>query len=42
VTVIDYNLWQMPSEDKDPRLYDGVAIYLDTAGDRATAPQSDD
>ncbi|MBC7226328.1 MAG: DNRLRE domain-containing protein [Thermoflexales bacterium] len=42
VTVVDYNLWQMPSEDKDPRLYDGVAIYLDTAGDRATAPQPDD
>ncbi len=42
VTVIDYNLWQMPSEDKDPRLYDAVAIYLDTAGDRATTPQPDD
>ncbi len=42
VTVVDYNLWQMPSEDKDPRLYDAVAIYLDTAGDRATAPQTDD
>ncbi len=42
VTVIDYNLWQMPSENRDPRLYDAVAIYLDTAGDRATAPQPDD
>jgi len=42
VTVVDYNLWQMPSEDKDPRLYDAVAIYLDTAGDRATVPQPDD
>ncbi len=42
VTVVDYYLWQMPSEDKDPRLYDGVAIYLDTAGDRATTPKQDD
>jgi uncharacterized repeat protein (TIGR01451 family) len=42
VTVVDYNLWERTSESKDPRLYDAVAIYLDTAGDRAAQPQTDD
>lgn len=42
VTVVDYNLWQMPLEDKDPRTYDAVAIYLDTAGNRAAQPDSND
>lgn len=42
VTVVDYYLWERTSPDKDPRLYDAVAIYFDTAGDRASTPQPDD
>lgn len=39
-TVIDYFLWETATEN--PRGYDGIALYLDTAGDRAAAPQTDD
>lgn len=40
VTVVDYFLWETATEE--PRGYDGIALYLDTAGDRAAAPQPDD
>lgn len=45
VTVVDYNLWERPSGpygDEDPRRYDAVAVYLDTGGNRAAQPDSDD
>lgn len=42
VTVVDYNLWERPSEEHDPRLYDAVAVYLDTQGHRSGPPQADD
>ncbi len=44
VTVVDYYLWykENPVPTDDLTQYDGVAIYLDTAHDRGTAPQSDD
>ncbi len=43
-TIVDYYLWynKTPSAADDLTEYDAVAIYLDTALDRAAAPQADD
>jgi uncharacterized repeat protein (TIGR01451 family) len=42
--VVDYWLWsdQDPQPSDDLTQYDAIAVYLDTRGDRATSPQSDD
>ncbi len=43
VTVADYYLWfDEPAQATDFTRYDAVALYLDTAHDRAAAPQRDD
>lgn len=44
VQAIDYFLWYKkdPQPSDDLTQYDGVALYLDTAHDRAGAPQPDD
>ncbi len=45
ITVVDYYLWEVPDYlwgQEDPRHYDAVGLYLDTAGDRASTPQPDD
>jgi len=43
-TIADYYLWYDENADSSSDLtqYDAVALYLDTAYDRATAPQPDD
>jgi len=43
-TVVDYYLWynEAPGASDDLTAYDAVAIYVDTAFDRATKPQTDD
>jgi uncharacterized repeat protein (TIGR01451 family) len=42
--VVDYWLWydEDPQPSDDLVQYDAIAVYLDTDGDRATNPQSDD
>lgn len=42
--VVDYYVWykQNATASTDLTRYDALAVYLDTARDRATAPQSDD
>ena len=44
LTVIDYYLWYNPNPQSSDDLseYDAAVIYLDTAHDLATLPQSDD
>ncbi len=44
VTVVDYYLWynQNPQPADDLTQYDAVALYLDTAGARSSAPQPGD
>lgn len=43
-TIVDYYLWYLENAQltDDLTQYDAIALYLDTAHDRATAPQSDD
>jgi uncharacterized repeat protein (TIGR01451 family) len=41
-TIVDYYLWYDPTGASDPRGYDAFALYLDTRGDRASTPASDD
>ena len=41
-TIVDYYLWFDPTGAADPRTYDALAVYLNTAGVRATAPQATD
>lgn len=46
VSVIDYYLWfeDTPNANSSPTSYDydGIALYLDASGDRASAPAPDD
>ncbi len=44
VNIVDYYLWYNRDDPQAGDLtdYDAVAVYLDTAHDRATAPQADD
>lgn len=41
-TIVDYYLWYDPTGAADPRTYDAFAIYLDTDGDRGSAPDAND
>ena len=44
LTVVDYYLWyhQNPDTNTDLSQYEAVALYVDTAHDRAINPQTDD
>lgn len=46
VSMIDYYLWwynpDFPSDGTDRTQYDALQLYLDVAGDRTAAPDSDD